>query len=403
MAVKDEIGRGRGGIGKNPARSRDHNRRVVLDLLRQNGPQGRKELAEATQLSSPAVANILDELLAEGLILDLGRRRAGRGQPPLHFALNPEGAHTFGFEIGVNGIVTVVLDLLGNPVTQRRSEPESLAPEDCLRLLQSEIAALRADAAGQLLGIGVVLPGPFSTDAQRAADPTTLQGWEDVTAQSLSEALGHPVWMENDANAAALSEALFGAAAQLHHAAVIYFGEGVGLGVLNEGRLLRGARGNAGEIGHIVTVPNGRPCPCGQRGCFERYVSRHALAEALGMTLRPGAIGRLWQEQDPRLLGWIAEAGRHLAPMAAMIENMLDPESIIIAGQLPAPVIEALIAAVPLVPSVAAHPARALPRLCLGQSGAFTAALGAAALPLYEALTPQSWVAQPDSARGGEA
>lgn len=387
----DSISRGRGGLGKNPVRSRDHNRRVVLDLLRQNGTMGRKDLAEATQLSGPAVVNILDDLLCEGLILDLGRRkveneRQGRGQPPLSFGLNPRGAHTLGFEIGVRGIAVMMLDLVGKPIAERLLTPQDLSYETCLQEIRAEIARSAGMEAGPLLGIGIVLPAAF---APETPDPATLPGWDNVTPDALSAALGHPVWLENDANAAALSEALFGAAAQLHDVAVLYFGEGIGLGALQGGRLTRGARGNAGEIGHIVVVPDGKPCSCGQSGCLERYVSRHALSEALGTPLTRGTVGTLWTARDPRLLGWIAEAGRHLAPMVSMIENMLDPESIVISGQLPAPVIGALIAAIPLRPSVAGWAGRSLPRLQPGHAGTFSAALGAAALPFYDALSPQ--------------
>lgn len=382
------LGPARGGIGNNPSRSREHNRRVLLDLLRQHGPLGRKELAAGTQLSAPAVANILDDLVQEGLLLDLGRKPSGRGQPPLHFALNPKGAHTLGFEIGVNGIITTALDLVGKPIVQHRLQNASLTPSAAISLLRAEIEALKRTDNGPLLGIGVVMPGPFRAEGLSGIGPTTLPGWEDVTPEGFSEALDAPVWMENDANAAALTEALFGQAAHLHDVVVLYFGYGVGLGVISAGRLLRGTRGNAGEVGHIVVAPGGRSCSCGQQGCFERYVSRHALSEALGQSLSPGSVGKLWQAQDPRLLEWITEAGKHLSPMVTLIENMLDPDTIILAGQFPAPVMEALIAATRLGPSVAAVKDRSLPRLQTGHASAFSASLGAAALPLYGAMTP---------------
>ncbi|NPD16092.1 ROK family protein [Xinfangfangia sp. D13-10-4-6] len=384
---------GRGGLGKNPTRSRDHNRRIVLDLLRQTSPLGRKALAEATQLSGPAVANILDDLLREGLILDMGRRKAegekqGRGQPPLHFALNPRGAHTLGFEISVRGVVSVMLDLVGTQISQQVLAPSGLGLHEGLAVIRQEITRAAALNAGPLMGVGIVHPGGLAIEGQETADPTTLGDWDNVSRDALAQLLGAPVWLENDANAAALSEALFGMAAHLNDVAVLYFGEGLGLGALQAGRLMRGARGHAGEIGHIVVVPDGKACSCGQRGCLERYVSRHALSEALGIPLGRGTVTSLWQDQDPRLMGWIAAAGGHLGQVVSMVENLLDPESIILSGQLPAPVLQALIAATPLRPSVAAHSARLLPRLQPGHAGIFTAALGAAALPFYDAMSP---------------
>lgn len=375
-------------IGKNPTRSRDHNRKIILDLLRQHGQLGRKELAAMSRLSPPAVGNILDTLLAQELILDMGRLRNGRGQPALQFAINPKGAHTLGFEIGVNGIVSMALDLGGNPIDQKRIFMDDLSPEHCLRILREEQNRIAQKAPGELLGLGIVMPGPFATEGM--SGPTTLPIWESLTPDVLTDALDTNIFTENDANAAALAEALFGTAARLRDFAMLYFGEGVGLGIITGGRLFRGSYGNAGEIGHIQVVANGLDCPCGQKGCLERYVSRHALGEALGQHLSPGAVTQLWEAGDPRLQDWIARAGDILTPIIALIENLLDPQTIIMGGQLPAPVIDALIAHIRLGTSIATRKDRTLPRLIRGDTGTFTAALGAAALPFYDTLTPFS-------------
>lgn len=375
-------------IGKNPIRARDHNRKIILDLLRQHGELGRKALAEMTRLSAPAIANILESLLAEALIVETGRLKNGRGQPALQFALNPGGAYTIGFEIAVNGILCTALDLGGNPIDHSRHFLAHPTPESCLHILRREQTRLAHKASGSLLGIGVVMPGPFAIDGISGVGPTTLPPWENMHAGYWSQALDTPVWMENDANAAALAESLFGKGARLRDFAMIYFGEGLGLGIVSQGRLLRGHYGNAGEIGHIQSVAHGLACPCGQRGCLERYVSRHALGERLGVHLSAGAVQQLWDKQSPPLLGWIADAGEKLSPIISMIENLLDPQTIIIGGQLPAEVIDALIAHIPLGASIATRKDRTLPRLIRGDTGTFTAALGAAALPFYDALTP---------------
>ena len=157
---------------------------------------GRKELAAQTQLSAPAVANILDDLVAEGLILDLGRKPSGRGQPPLHFTLNPKGAHTLGFEIGVNGMTLTALDLVGTPIAQRRQSTAGVTPRECLLQVRAAIEEFAAAGNGPLLGLGMVMPGPFHTEGLSGIGPTTLPGWEDVDAAGLSEELGVPVWVE---------------------------------------------------------------------------------------------------------------------------------------------------------------------------------------------------------------
>lgn len=375
-------------------RTRDHNRRIILDLLRQNSSLQRKDLAAAAQLSGPAIANILDDLVNEGLILDMGRRtdgtgKQGRGQPPLNFALNPRGAHTLGFEISVRGMVAVMLDLTGNPISRQILSSQGLPLAEGLDAIRQEISRAAALDVGPLMGVGIVRPGRVATGGQQAEDPTSLRDWEGVQADQLSLQLGHPVWLENDANAAALSEALFGVAAQLKNVAVLYFGEGLGLGALLDGRLMRGATGHAGEIGHIVVVPGGKPCSCGQSGCLERYVSRHALSDALGMQLGRGTVASLWEQQDARLLAWVRSAAMYLSQVVSMVENLLDPESIILSGQLPAPVLETLINSVQLRPLATTPSQHRAPRLQPGHAGIFTAALGAAALPFYDAMSPQ--------------
>lgn len=377
-------------IGNNPTRSRDHNRKIILDLLRQHGQLGRKELAAMARLSPPAVGNILDTLLSQELILDMGRLRHGRGQPALQFAINPKGAHTLGFEIGVKGIIGVALDLGGNPIDKKRFFLNEFSPERCLAILREEQSRIAQKAPGELLGIGIVMPGPFVTEGMAGVGPTTLPVWEILTAEILTDTLNTNVFIENDANAAALAEALFGTAARLRDFAMLYFGEGVGLGIINAGRLFRGSFGNAGEIGHIQITADGLLCSCGQHGCLERYVSRHALGEALGESLSPGAVTRLWEAGNSELNAWIARAGHILTPIIALIENLLDPQTIVIGGQLPAPVIDAIMRHIRLGVSVAARKDRTLPRLIRGDTGSFTAALGAAALPFYDTITPFS-------------
>lgn len=373
-------------IGNNPTRSRDHNRKIILDLLRQHGQLGRKELAAMARLSPPAVGNILDTLLSQELILDMGRLRLGRGQPALQFAINPKGAHTLGFEIGVKGIIGVALDLGGNPIDKKRFFLNECSPERCLAILREEQSRIAQKAPGELLGIGIVMPGPFVTEGMAGVGPTTLPVWETLTPEILTDTLNTNVFIENDANAAALAEALFGTAARLRDFAMLYFGEGVGLGIISAGRLFRGSFGNAGEIGHIQITADGLPCACGQHGCLERYVSRHALGESLS----PGAVTRLWEAGNSELNAWIARAGHILTPIIALIENLLDPQTIVIGGQLPAPVIDAIMRHIRLGVSVAARKDRTLPRLIRGDTGSFTAALGAAALPFYDTITPFS-------------
>lgn len=382
-------------LGKNPERIRDHNRRVVLDIVRQHGSLGRMHIARLTHLTAQAIANIVDELVCENLLMETGRLKSGRGQPPKQFAVNPDGAVTMGVEMASDHMVTTVLDLTGQPRSRHITPVHDTSPDALSGLLRIQVDTVKAEFSAPLLGVGVVMPGPFDIEGMTSVGPTTLPGWSDVDAAAiLGEACGEPVTIENDANAAAVGERLFGAGHAISSFAMIYFGAGVGLGMIQDGVPFRGAFGNAGEIGHIVVAPKGRACPCGQSGCLERYASLYVLREKLalaGVTETDfDDLQKLHDSAHPVLMEWMDEAALYLAPMIAMIENILDPETVVLGGMLPDAIIDGLIARMGQLPiSVASRRSRALPRVLRGHTGQFTAALGAAALPLFEAMTPK--------------
>lgn len=382
-------------IGKNPERSRSHNRRVVLEVVRTHGSLGRTQIAKLTHLSAQAVANIVDELVSENLLMELGRLRSGRGQPPVQFAVNPDGAVTIGVEIAADHMAVGVLDLGGTIRSRTITRVESTQPERIIPRFVEELGKIRNTYKSKLLGVGVVMPGPFEIEGMTSVGPTTLPGWAQIdAARVLSEASGETVIVENDATAAAVGERLFGAGHAISNFCMIYFGAGVGLGMIHDGVPFRGAFGNAGEIGHVVVAPGGRPCPCGQHGCLERYASLYALRERLeeaGVTKTEFSdLDKLHAEGNPVLHAWVREAAEYIAPMIAMLENILDPETVILGGALPDAIIDDIVKTLENLPtSVASRKARTLPRVLRGQTGQMTAALGAAALPLFEIITPK--------------
>ncbi|MBU1306201.1 MAG: ROK family protein [Alphaproteobacteria bacterium] len=385
-------------IGSNPERNRSHNRRVVLDMVRAHGPLGRTEIARRAQLTAQAVANIVDELIGEDMLVELGRLRSGRGQPPLQFAVNPNGPMTVGIEIATDHMVTVLIDLSGQIRAQSIRQVTVTDPAHVLPELNAAVIGIRNSLGGdavRLLGVGVVMPGPFEIEGMSSVGPATLPGWTGLDVKSIaSAAIGEAVEIENDATAAAVGERLYGAGRNHSNFCFVYFGVGLGLGVIHEGRPLRGAFGNAGEIGHLGITPRNRPGIYGPDGALERFASLYALRERLGAAGLSGAttdeLQQLHDQNNPVLLAWIAEAADYLAPTIAAIENLLDTETIIFGGALPDSIIDALIAAVePLPVSVATRRVRTAPRVIRGQTGQLTAALGAAALPMLETITPR--------------
>ena len=379
--------------GKNPGRSREHNRRVVLELLRRSGPMGRKELADLAHISTQAVTNIIDDLMAEDLLRDMGRKRTVRGLPPIQYAINPDGAITIGLEIAVGSLTAVVLDLGGNLRTSCIVPLPDMTAAVVLDLIGAVVTDLRATVPAQLMGIGVVMPGPFEIEGLTGVGPTTLPDWSGVdVAAILGRRCDVPVTVDNDANAAAVSEMLFGQGQNVSHFCMLYFGAGIGMGGIVADQPLRGAFGNAGEIGHIIVAPGGLPCQCGQAGCLERYVSLHALSETLtrdGTIPDAATLLALHAAADPALIAWLDRAAPHLSAMIGLLENIFDPQTVILGGKMPQPILSDLIARLTIPTSVANRHDRALPRVQCGQTGEESAAIGAAALPFFNAITPQ--------------
>ncbi len=381
--------------GSNAGRSRAYNRGLVLRLVRSEGGAGRAAIARTSGLTTQAVSNIIADLVDEGLVEEVGRRTGARGQPAVQYGVKACGGYALGVEVRPDALLAALVDLSGRAVwSDRRALPHA-DPEAVL----TEVAALRATAlrgAGiapdRLRGVGLVVPGPFG--ATGLSDPATeLPGWSGIAVQDwavqdwFQDRLGLPVLVENDANAAAVAERVCGVARGLSTYAFLYFGTGIGLGLVANDTLLRGAFGNAGEIGHIqVAGPfRGRS--------LQSVASRLALAGRLGAAGMPGQtvedIAAALTADHRAVTFWLQEAGAALAQAVQVVENLFDPQTVILGGALPDALLDRLIAHIPLSrASVAARADRRHPRLMRGAAGRMTAALGAGALVVDRIFTP---------------
>ena len=384
-------------VGANALRARSHNRQVVLDQVRAAGEIGRAEIARASGLSTQAVSNIIADLLVDELIVEGGRRVPSRGLPVTLYRLNPQGGYAFGVEIRPNAVFAALLNFSGDQIFSDRADLHNASRDDVIKtVLHLRNAATRAANVPQsrILGAGVVMPGPFGATGIRDSG-SELSGWEDVTPQTCFEdALEMPTFVENDANAAAMAERINGVAKDraLDNYAFIYFGTGVGLGIVQQGRMLTGFHGNAGEIGHMpVPYANGT-------APLETLVSRLSAQTALtGSGIAASSVdelNRLYSAKNPALLDWINTATPPLAAAIGIVENLFDPETIILGGAMPDQIFDHFIQHMTLPDrSVANRADRPLPRVMRGSSGRMTATLGAAALVLNQAFTPTISVA----------
>lgn len=378
--------------GSNAERSRAYNRSLVLGHVRASVASGRAEIARASGLSTQAVSNIIGELVADGWLKEVGRRSEGRGLPAVQYAIDPGAGTAFGIEVRPGAVLAALIGLDGQTLFTKRVAIERADPstlEALLPNLKAEaISSCGAAATGRFLGAGVVMPGPFGATGLSGA-ASDLPGWADLDPHALfSSWLDQPVTFENDANASAMMERVLGVAQDITSYAYVYFGTGLGLGLVSGGTIQRGAMGNAGEIGHIPV-----PLPGGPRS-LEQAVSRMAIRTRMAEIGEKADViedlEALYEKQHPALLQWIEDAAPALAYALHIIENLLDPQTIILGGALPEALLDALLDQVTLSDcSVANRPNRQHPRLLRGACGSMTATRGAAALVINQALTPR--------------
>ncbi|HBW2223571.1 TPA: ROK family transcriptional regulator [Klebsiella quasipneumoniae subsp. quasipneumoniae] len=380
--------------GTNLEHARVHNRRVIIEAVRLHGELTRAELARLTALTPQTVSNIVAELEQMDLLTSHQPRRAsGRGQPAVPVSLNPASAWSIGIHLDHQTLIVVLVDLAGEVHFRRLilvQKPQPGATFARLAEVLDEIRALPTLDWSRVLGMGVVMPGPFGVEGISSTGPTTLNGWEGIdVAAELGRLSGLPVTLENDATVAAIGERFHGVARQLNSFVYLYIGTGLGAGIFSDGHVYTGHAHNAGEVGHIVVAPNGRPCYCGNEGCLERYVSLQAAYEFCGLDPYRALPEDLLSVDAALFDQWITSILAPLRQAINLLECVFDAETVVVGGMMPAPLLEKVLARLP--PLYQSVRGRYLPaqRVKMGMTGTDTAALGAAALPIFDEFNPQ--------------
>lgn len=361
--------------GTNQEFTRPYNRRIVLESVRLHSPTTRSEIAAGVGLTVQTVSTIVRELEEQKYVISFREDPKGRGLPPSLLRINPEGGFAIGVHMTPIGLQAALVDLSGNVVASRRHPVANASPAAAFELIGGmvpELIALRPQ--GRMLGIGMALPGPFGVESMSFVGPTTMTGWEGVSiTERLVELTGLPAFLETDMAAAALGEQLYGLGRSYQEYYYLFFSVGLGGAVVHEGRVMRGAWGNAGEIGHIPVVPDGESCPCGNRGCLERYLSLDALRRS-----------RLGQAE------WIDAVAPIFRSAITTVENLFDPETVVLGGMASAELLDGLAALAAELPnSVAARRDRKTPRVVVGRGGEHAVLRGAAALAVSGVLSPR--------------
>jgi predicted NBD/HSP70 family sugar kinase len=327
---------------------REGNRNRVIGALRERGVASRAELARITGLSRSTVSTIVADLLDAGLAGERDGQPDGEvhtGRPPVMVSLNRSAGVALGIDFGHRHLRVAVSDLSHSVLAETWCEMDVDHSADQGLDRAAEFVNRVLGEAGadrhQVIGTGMGLPAPIDRISGSVQESSILPGWVGVDAAGeASDRLGLPVEVENDANLGALGEYAWGAAKGRSEVVYIKVSSGIGGGLISGGRLQHGVSGTAGEIGHMVVTEGGPVCRCGNRGCLEAIASSRAVADLLATSRREPVSTRQLLELsaagDAAAQRLIADAGRAIGVAVANLCNILNPQSVIVGGDLAA-------------------------------------------------------------------
>jgi len=304
-----------------PEHARGHNRALVLQTLFHRGAMSRADLSRETGLTRVTVSDLVAELIADGIVVETGVREAsGPGKPAILVDIARDGHQIIGIDLsGPDEFLGAVLSLDGDIVERRQvARPDSADGEASVDAVLALARELLAAATVPVLGLGVGTPGVVNPAGTVLSAPNFA--WSHLPLrQRLEDALGIPVLVANDANAAVLAEYTYGGAGD--DIILIKIGRGVGSGLLAGGQPLLGSRFAAGEIGHVTIATDGGPqCACGKVGCLEAWVSV------------PSLTGRIAEAAAADREGILRDAGERLGIALAPIVGALDLSEVVLSG-----------------------------------------------------------------------
>jgi predicted NBD/HSP70 family sugar kinase len=332
--------------------ARDINRRIVLNLIRKHQPISRADLSRHTGLQRSTVSAIAEQLISERWVAEGAVDNVPRGRKPTFLHLNSKRAGIFGINVRPFTINMALADLEGRFLVQETMLTPA-SPDEFVEQISQRIHDLKKLYPEMSYeGVGVSLPGRVDLSSQRFVFAPNL-GWkrEDLKEQ-LETTTGLPVELENEANACVLSEFWFGGHSEsIRNIIAVAVSEGIGVGMVLNGQLVRGASGLAGEFGHVAIKESGPKCGCGNQGCWEVYASNSAALrfyqqkasnrrKKSSAAIPPATADefdeliKLAEHGNPNATEAIEEMAHHLGAGMSMLVTGLAPDLIVVVGEV---------------------------------------------------------------------
>jgi glucokinase-like ROK family protein len=331
------------------------NKSIVLNTIRKKEVISRAGIAEFTGLNKSTVSFLVDELIHEGFVKEIGPGESKGGRKPIMLTINDKGGCIIGVDLGVNYILTVLTDLTGNIIWEKKVDLRlGEGQEKVIELLLQSIAEAVANApktVNGIMGIGIGVPGIVDYRKGTILMAPNLK-WRDVPLKDIVEnRFEIKVHIDNEANVGAVSEKWFGIGIECSNFVYVSAGIGIGTGIIINGELYRGASGLSGEIGHATINIYDEICSCGNTGCWENYASERALLNYMYAQLERGnqdkyinhntidglnalSIIRYAREGSIIAVEGLKEIGRNLGIGIINLINTFNPELVIIGNTL---------------------------------------------------------------------
>lgn len=333
---------------------KNFNKHSAVDLIRfATTGISRTGLAEEMGLTRAAVTLIVNDLLENGVILEAESRAIPNGRPPIVLEINPKRGLVAAVDMGATHVNIALADFSAK-IIEETSFPFDIkqGPQVCLaevrRILQ-ELLDRYGISISEIMAVGVGVPGPVIKDAGMVMSPPIMPGWDRYPIrQTLEEAWGCPVSLNNDAELGALGEWAYGAGRGEKNLAFIKVGSGIGAGLIINQQIYGGTTGSAGEIGHITIEENGPLCTCGNHGCMEAFAGGNAIAIQARKMVQTGKrtllsniplenitareVAESARRGDLPSQEIIMRAGTFIGIAIAGVVNLFNPSAVIIGG-----------------------------------------------------------------------
>lgn len=323
------------------------NRSIVLNKIRTEEPISRAHIARDTKLTPPTVSKLVNELLVDQLIIESEIGESLGGRKPTMLKINRQQFFVIGLDIGSRYIRMVLCNLIGEQLTQvEREIPTPLSNEILIQFLLNEIEQLMAaHHEKEIVGIGIGMHGAVDPHQGIALYAPSMNLRQIPLQEELENHLDIPVIVDNDVRALAFGEYWFGKYEHTNSMVTVNLGYGVGAGMVVDGKLFHGANDLAGEIGHMTVDLSGRPCSCGNVGCWQTLISGPAITETAKQLMATNAHSHLNNVElqakalyhaacdgDSFAIQVFEKTGAYIGVGLVNLIHLLNPETIILAG-----------------------------------------------------------------------